>query len=617
MKISSLILCFFIIISFVFGAYTEVEKIKDTSLLYNMGMNIVKKNRTATNQSYIAQGFGILEQASKKGDGKSSYALGYLHLFGINTPPNRRLADKYMDIAFKQNFPYAITYKIFSEISSNNYQIAYNIAKKGHEEGNLYATSYLAYMYENGILVGQDLQIALDLYKFAGKNGNINSLYRAAKIYLNPNYEKNNRKIGIYILKNAAKLGHLAAQEEIAFMYENGYSNIVKKDLTKAFGWYKEAALGASPSATLKVVEFYKLGLGVKANDSESKKWFNILLKERFITGRLLAARELISGKIVKKNTTLAAKIITEEFQKYRTPETSFYYAYIHEKGLMNGQKDIKRALTLYYAAQKSGNKRDEAYYRAALIMLGRKTLRTSNMISGIRMLKESAKLGYASAYLRIAEILETGAGLPKNSRLALQWYLESKRLGAKKARVRIARIYARNGTEEQVIRAVKVLLEESASGSIEAKVALASIYEDKAYYAQAFKLYKELYDKGIKKVGFKLGYFAFQGYGTAKNYDTAVKYFIEGVEKYNYVDAKFYLSVLNIEGRFKNANKLTGLILLDEAVRAGYQPAIDYALKRRPKKAVNKKTVVAKPNAPQQQQTKKPPQRNNWGRPR
>ncbi len=616
MKINSLILCFFIVVSLLFGAYTEVSKIKDTSIMYNMGISIVKKNLTSRNRAYIRQGFGILEQASKKGDGKSSYALGYLHLFGINTPPNRRLADKYMNVAFRQKFPRAITYKIYSEIASNNYQIAYNIAKRGHEEGNMYATSYLAYMYENGILVEKDLQIALDLYKFAGKNGNINSLYRAAKIYLNPTYPRNNRKIGVYVLKNAAKLGHLEAQEEIAFMYENGYSNIVAKDLKKAFEWYKQAALGSSPTATLKMVEFYKLGLGVKPNPSESQKWFNILLQERLMTGRLLAARALIDGRIVNKDTKGAVQIITQAFQKNQTSESAFYYGYLHEKGLMNGAKDIKRALNLYYVAQKSGSKKDEAFYRGALIMLGRKDVRPSNMVSGLRMLKESAKLGYAPAYLRIAEILETGSGLPKDSRLALQWYLEAKRLGADKARVRIARVYARNGTEEQVVRAVKILMEEATKGDLEAKLALASIYEDKAYYVQAFNQYKELYDKGIKKLGFKLGYFYLNGYGVPKNYDTAVKFFEEAVERYNYIDAKFYLAAMNIEGRFKNANKLTGLVLLDESVKAAYQPAIDYARKLQPKKPIPKKAAVAKKPVLKPQPAKKA-KPSSWGKPR
>ena len=72
----------------------------------------------------------------------------------------------------------------------------------------------------------------------------------------------------------AAQLGNVAAQYNLAYLYEQGSG--VDQSESEASKWYQLAAKGGDPLAQFDIGQRYHLGLGVTANQAEAVKWLTL-----------------------------------------------------------------------------------------------------------------------------------------------------------------------------------------------------------------------------------------------------------------------------------------------------------------------------------------------------
>jgi TPR repeat protein len=72
--------------------------------------------------------------------------------------------------------------------------------------------------------------------------------------------------------RKAAEAGHVAAQYDLAYLYENGLG--VTRDCKQAAYWYRKAAEQGDPEAQNNLGALYAIGDGVPQSDAEAVHWY-------------------------------------------------------------------------------------------------------------------------------------------------------------------------------------------------------------------------------------------------------------------------------------------------------------------------------------------------------
>jgi TPR repeat protein len=136
------------------------------------------------------------------------------------------------------------------------------------EHGNLSAQTSLAYMYEQGIGVTQDLAQAADLYR------------------------------------KAAESGYAAAQSQYGYFLDTGLS--VPKNATLATQWFLKAAEQGLASAQITLGSRYRNGGGAEKDPAKAYAWYLKAAEQGDKAGQALVARGLSSGECVSKDEKAA-----------------------------------------------------------------------------------------------------------------------------------------------------------------------------------------------------------------------------------------------------------------------------------------------------------------------
>lgn len=92
---------------------------------------------------------------------------------------------------------------------------------------------------------------------------------------------------------------------------------------------------------------------------------------------------------------------------------------------------------------------------------------------------------------------------------------------------------------------------------------------------SSSFAVFEELAGKGHLGSQHNLGICYFNGYGTQKNPEEAVKWFRKAADR-NLPDAMFMLGVCYYDGIGIEKNQITGKELIRQAAEKGYQPAVE-----------------------------------------
>lgn len=141
-------------------------------------------------------------------------------------------------------------------------------------QGNMFAQSYLAELYDNGQGVPQDYAEAAKWYRKAADQGVTSAQYNLAIMYANGKGVPQDYSETVKWYRKAAEQGLTLAQYNLGLMYDNGQG--VPQNYTEAAKWYRKAAEQSYANAQNNLGYMYETGSGVIKNFVLAHMWYNL-----------------------------------------------------------------------------------------------------------------------------------------------------------------------------------------------------------------------------------------------------------------------------------------------------------------------------------------------------
>jgi len=107
-------------------------------------------------------------------------------------------------------------------------------------------------------------------------------------------------------IESYAKKGVADAQYLLASMYMNGQG--IRRDLHKAFKWFKKAALQGHMSAQYNIGVMFDNGMSVKENNKEAVKWYKAAASKGFAQAQYNLGIMYFNGESIQENIIHAYK---------------------------------------------------------------------------------------------------------------------------------------------------------------------------------------------------------------------------------------------------------------------------------------------------------------------
>lgn len=126
-----------------------------------------------------------------------------------------------------------------TDVPGKDYQEAMTWFLKSAEQGNIRAMNNIGLMYENGLGVTKDTNIAIQWYEKAAEQDLDIAQMNLSSLYLSINSVETNLKAEKWLLR-AAKNGNSQADYTLGQLYEGGFAGIAS-DYKKANFWYGKA----------------------------------------------------------------------------------------------------------------------------------------------------------------------------------------------------------------------------------------------------------------------------------------------------------------------------------------------------------------------------------------
>lgn len=107
--------------------------------------------------------------------------------------------------------------------------------------------------------------------------------------------------------RKAADRGNVAAQYNLAYLYENGLG--VARDLKQAAIWYRRAALQGDAEAQNNLGALYATGGGVPRSDAEAVSWYRLAANQNNADALSNLGAMYLEGRSVKRDFDLAFQL--------------------------------------------------------------------------------------------------------------------------------------------------------------------------------------------------------------------------------------------------------------------------------------------------------------------
>ena len=307
------------------------------------------------------------------------------------------------------------------------------------------------------------------------------TLYHEGENYYNAkNYVK-----AMEYFRKAAEQGHASAQNDVGFMYRNGYG--VAKNEAEAVTWYRRAAEQGYTTAQYNLGVMYDEGRGVVQNDAEAATWYRRAAEQGHVQAQYTLGQMCDNGRGVAQNYTEAAK----------------WYRKAAEQGLADAQND----LGVSYA---NGEGVTQNYTEAA------------------KWYHKAAEQGQANAQCNLGWMYVNGRGVPQDYAEAMKWYCKAAEQGVTNAQYNLGWMYVNgHGVTQNDAEAVKWYRKAAEQGLADAQSSLGWMYANgrgvPQDYAEAMKWYCKAVEQGHENAQNNLGFMYLEGTGVAKNFDTAM----------------------------------------------------------------------------------------------
>ncbi|MGB1309945.1 MAG: tetratricopeptide repeat protein [Leucothrix sp.] len=270
-------------------------------------------------------------------------------------------------------------------------------ATKGHGR----AAFELASLYEVGLVVDKNFQLAKQYYEISVTNGNRDAHFNLALLLSSPMTPNNDLVRAREVVEVIAEQGDIEAQFLLANLMKRKLQNVATKP-GKAFYWLQHAANSGHGKAQFQLATQYMKGEHVSRSTKTALKWF--------------------------KRAALQ-----------KIPQAHYNLAVMNEKG--DGvPSNMTKAIEWYQSAAALGNA--DAQQNLGIKYLTGDAV-TSQPEKGLQLLTEAARSGSRNSQLLLGKLYHTGYQdrIPADLAKAEQWYLRSARQGKTEAQYQLALI--------------------------------------------------------------------------------------------------------------------------------------------------------------------------------
>lgn len=267
-----------------------------------------KQGKTYYDQKQYVKSLALFKDAEKYGNTDAYYMIGEHYYYGYAIAENRNKACEYYnkaaelgninamndlgviyeisqpDVSFKWRKKAVAAGGSYARLglakmyydgrgTTRNYTEARNLFEKLAKEGNAEANAYLGQMFENGIAVKKDENVALEYYK---KGLSIDWAKKAYdKLFHKLDEERRDKEIEEQL--SLAKRGYPDAQRYIGECYYKGYRTTKSYDMARE--WFEKAAKQGNGRAMTLLGDMYMNGEGVKQDLKKAKKYYQDAIK--------------------------------------------------------------------------------------------------------------------------------------------------------------------------------------------------------------------------------------------------------------------------------------------------------------------------------------------------
>ncbi len=288
-------------------------------------------------------------------------------------------------------------------------------------------------------------------------------------------------------------------------------------------------------------------------------------LNEGNLNAGLLLAQELLTGNVLKRNSSSAINIL-KDLANRNNLKALVHLGDLYFRG--NGvQRDTKKAIQFYKQAAKHNF--SEAQLKLGLIELESIAETTGNRAQGLMYLKAAGDSGSLEAQKIYAEEMLH----ERKFTIAAKYFEKSATQGDIDSMMSLAELGAQQSTLSHKIDSVYWYIQAALKGHQEAQYESGMLYVNGKHVPQDFRLaYRWLLlaaQKGHKNAQFQLGVLYSQGLGVPKNDYRAAKWYLKAAQQ-SHRDAAAILGTLYYDGKGVNQDFEQALHWFTQAAQQG-----------------------------------------------
>lgn len=341
---------------------------------------------------------------------------------------------------------------------AGDYQVAMRHFLKLAHRGDAEAQYYLAYMYDTGQGISQDLNEAARWYVRAAEQG-----YLPAEVYTGYIYatgrgtRKDLNKAKLWYKKAAVK-GDMIAQNNLGSLLEEENSKQSKYDAAQ---WYLAAAKQGNPSAQFNLGDMYRQGVAIRQDLELAGKWYLLAALQGDKYAQNALGFMYLNGQGVKKDIPQAVQWYKRAAEQGLT-EAQYELARLYQDQSRHPALDEEKrrsyqhTAAVWYAHAANGGHDQAAFTLAEMYRTG--TGVRKDVDKAVEYLEKLVDRGYEPARLELAQYLERGEGSTQaNPQKALQWVEDAAYKGDGRAMFEAGRMYYDGvGTSKNMIEGYK-----------------------------------------------------------------------------------------------------------------------------------------------------------------
>lgn len=221
----------------------------------------------------------ILFPLADGGDAKAQFALCELYLAGQGVPRDAIKAALWCGKAADQGHALArLALGIMHLQGMGGFPAdtaeALRLLKPVAEQGLAEAQVQIGSIYEKGLGVAKDDQLAFKWYKMASDQNDNRAQYVLGKFYKDGRGVKQDYRRAVRLFQLSADQGTVIALAQLGTLYFNGQG--VPQDYAQALKYFEEAASKGDTFSTFSIGWMHLIGAGVPRDDAQAFRWLKV-----------------------------------------------------------------------------------------------------------------------------------------------------------------------------------------------------------------------------------------------------------------------------------------------------------------------------------------------------